>query len=343
MNIVINGMGVLGRQLLKELWGRDGITIQGIADANISASDLAELLVNDSARGRWLRLNGTEWQDMSTYVSGNDEDSTVTIEAHTLNLYKDIYTADPVPESTVIDCTGEINSNAKAEEFKTSTGAARVVMCVPAGNDALVITYGINQDDAANKDFSIGNVESQAAALILHALQGSLTVNAVYAHFVESYNNGQNVQDSFRAEDYASGRAAAWNISPLNKTDLFTNTLGLVIPELNGISDATLTTVSLAGGAILNLAVEVSAETTVDAVNTLLSNAQAEAALGYSTDYLVSSDILNDSHTVTVLSTSTQVFNVTAENKHYVFITALFDPTGGFACNVAATVASLEV
>ena len=44
LKIAINGMGVIGRELFKTLWGKEGIEIVFLSDMGINPANLAYLL-----------------------------------------------------------------------------------------------------------------------------------------------------------------------------------------------------------------------------------------------------------------------------------------------------------
>jgi glyceraldehyde 3-phosphate dehydrogenase len=111
---------------------------------------------------------------------------------------------------------------------------------------------------------------------------------------IHAYTQDQNLQDGPH-KDLRRARAAALNIVPTSTGAA--KAIGLVLPELNGKLDGYALRVPVPTGSMTDLTVTTSRETTVDEVNASYKAAaegEFKGILTYSTDPIVSTDIVTD-------------------------------------------------
>jgi len=111
---------------------------------------------------------------------------------------------------------------------------------------------------------------------------------------IHSYTNDQNVLD-FPHKDLRRARAAAINMIPT--TTGAAKAIGLVMPKLKGKLDGYALRVPVPTGSVTDLTIEAPRETSVEEVNGIVQAAgdgPLKGYLRYSTDPIVSSDIVND-------------------------------------------------
>jgi glyceraldehyde 3-phosphate dehydrogenase len=111
---------------------------------------------------------------------------------------------------------------------------------------------------------------------------------------IHAYTQDQNLQDAPH-KDLRRARAAAINVVPTSTGAA--KAIGLVLPDLLGKLDGYALRVPVPTGSVTDLTVDVSRDTTVDEVNAALKAAAdgpLKGILRYSTDPIVSSDIVND-------------------------------------------------
>src|SRR6202007_2270255 len=101
----------------------------------------------------------------------------------------------------------------------------------------------------------------------------------------------QNLQDNIHS-DLRRARAAALNIIPTGTGAA--KAIGLVLPELKGKLDGFALRVPVPTGSATDLTFEAARETTVEEVNEIVRAAADGKFLKYSTDPIVSSDIVTD-------------------------------------------------
>jgi glyceraldehyde 3-phosphate dehydrogenase len=108
---------------------------------------------------------------------------------------------------------------------------------------------------------------------------------------IHAYTQDQNLQDAPH-KDLRRARAAALNIVPTSTGAA--KAIGLVLPELKGKLDGYAMRVPVPTGSATDLSFEASRETSVDEVNEIVKAAADGRFLRYSTDPLVSTDIVTD-------------------------------------------------
>lgn len=251
--VAINGMGVLGRKLLRELHSRSDWEIVALNDPGyMGRMDLlAYLLQYDTVYGKW-----------SVDQIGYDNDaSRISINAKDIRVYSERdYGNLPLGEigvDIVFDCTGRTTPE-QAHAF-IAAGANKVIIMSGsnARADVPTVVYSINKSQAT-KDKYIICVPS--GDLIANSIMGYVVrniakydVRSAYFTDVCSYTNLNSPQDLVTASSlnqplfpysYQMGRAGTWNLirSPKN----LATTMGYIIPELNGKCDG----VEIRGGTI---------------------------------------------------------------------------------------------
>ena len=108
---------------------------------------------------------------------------------------------------------------------------------------------------------------------------------------IHAYTADQNLLDNIH-KDPRRARAAALNIVPTSTGAA--KAIGLVLPELKGKLDGFALRVPVPTGSATDLTFEAGRETTVEEVNSVVEAAADGHYLKYSTDPLVSSDIVTD-------------------------------------------------
>lgn len=248
---VINGMGVLGRKLLRELHSRSDWEIVALNDPGyMGRMDLlAYLLQYDTVYGKW---NTVGYDNDASRISINAKDIPVYSEHDYGNL--------PLGEigvDIVFDCTGRTTSE-QASAF-ISAGADKVIIMSGSniGADVPTVVYSINKSQATKYE---NMIYVPSGDLIANSIMGYVVGNIAHysvrsAYFTDvcSYTNSNSPQDLVTASSlnqplfpysYQMGRAGTWNLirSPKN----LATTMGYIIPELSSKCDG----VEIRGGTI---------------------------------------------------------------------------------------------
>jgi glyceraldehyde 3-phosphate dehydrogenase len=284
VRVGINGFGRIGRNFFRAVRasGAD-IEIVGVNDLTDNAS-LAHLLKFDSILGR---LDADVSSDDTSIMVG-DQKIAVSAERDPGALKWGDLGVDVVVEST-----GFFTDATKAKAH-VDAGAKKVIISAPASNEDITIVMGVNHDlydPAAHTVISNASCTTNCLAPMAKALHDGLGINKGLMTTIHAYTADQNLQDNIH-KDPRRARAAALNMVPTSTGAA--KAIGLVLPELKGKLDGYAMRVPVPTGSATDLTFEASRETSVDEVNEIVKAAADGRFLRYSTDPIVSTDIVTD-------------------------------------------------
>ena len=329
--IAINGFGRIGRLTFRNLMNNPDIDIVAINDLTDNAT-IAHLLKYDSAHGK-----------LDAKVSYTDK--TITVDSDRFAALSERNPAAlPWKEmniDVVLECTGLFVTEEKAG-MHIEAGAKRVVISAPAkSGNVQTIVLGVNDGDldASKKIFSNASCTTNCLAPVMKAIvdnfgfvQGSMTTT-------HAYTSDQNIQDAPH-KDLRRARAAAYNIIPTSTGAAIA--VGKVVPEVTGKLTAIALRVPVITGSLIEVNCIVEKDgLTPEAVNKVfkgLSEGAMSGVLEYSTDPLVSSDIIGNKHSSIFDSLMTDVMG------NMIKVVSWYDNEAGYSARLAdltARVASL--
>jgi glyceraldehyde 3-phosphate dehydrogenase len=284
VRVGINGFGRIGRNFFRAVRasGAD-IEIVGVNDLTDNAS-LAHLLKFDSILGR---LDADVSSDDTSIMVG-DQRIAVSAERDPANLSWGDLGVDVVVEST-----GFFTDATKAKAH-VDAGAKKVIISAPASNEDITIVMGVNHelyDPSQHTVISNASCTTNCLAPMAKALHDGLGINKGLMTTIHAYTADQNLQDNIH-KDPRRARAAALNMVPTSTGAA--KAIGLVLPELKGKLDGYAMRVPVPTGSATDLTFEAARETSVDEVNDIVKAAADGRYLRYSTDPLVSTDIVTD-------------------------------------------------
>ena len=287
VRVGINGFGRIGRNFFRAVRasGAD-IEIVGVNDLTDNAS-LAHLLKFDSILGR-----------LDADVSSTESD--ITVGDHTFKAFAEKDPANlkwgEIGADIVVESTGFFTDATKAAAH-IDGGAKKVIISAPAKNADITVVMGVNHTDydpSAHTIISNASCTTNCLAPMAKVLNDELGIVKGLMTTIHAYTADQNLQDNIHP-DPRRARAAAINVVPTSTGAA--KAIGLVLPELKGKLDGYALRVPVPTGSATDLTVEVSRETTVEEVNGFFEAAAEGPLKGYlvySTDPLVSSDIVTD-------------------------------------------------
>jgi glyceraldehyde 3-phosphate dehydrogenase len=284
VRVGINGFGRIGRNFFRAVRASDAdIEIVGVNDLTDNAS-LAHLLKYDSILGRLdADVSST---DTSIVVGG--QEIAVSAERDPANLSWGDLGVDVVVEST-----GFFTDATKAKAH-VDAGAKKVIISAPASNEDITIVMGVNHelyDPAAHTVISNASCTTNCLAPMAKALNDGLGITKGLMTTIHAYTADQNLQDNIH-KDPRRARAAALNMVPTSTGAA--KAIGLVLPELKGKLDGYAMRVPVPTGSATDLTFEAGRETSVEEVNEIVKAAADGRFLKYSTDPIVSTDIVTD-------------------------------------------------
>ena len=284
VRVGINGFGRIGRNFFRAVRasGAD-IEIVGVNDLTDNAS-LAHLLKFDTILGR---LDADVSSD-ETSIKVGDQQITAFAERDPSALKWGDIGADVVVEST-----GFFTDATKAHAH-IDAGAKKVIISAPASNEDFTVVMGVNHEDydpAAHHVISNASCTTNCLAPMAKALNDEFGIVKGLMTTIHAYTADQNLQDNIH-KDPRRARAAALNIVPTSTGAA--KAIGLVLPELKGKLDGFALRVPVPTGSATDLTFEAGRETSVEEVNAAVKAVADGRYLRYSTDPLVSSDIVTD-------------------------------------------------
>ncbi len=325
VRVAINGMGVIGRELFRMLFEKEGYEIAFINDTHITPANLKYLLQFDSL------YPSLELRDR---VSTGEESIIVNGRGFPLCKFDNALDM-PLGELKVdvmLECEGYYNTKFKAEDF-IAAGARKAIICQSAGKDLPTIAYNVNHDTLKANDtiISIPQMETQVAAQVFNALKQFKVKNA-YCKAFRSYTNSQNTMDSYNPNgNFALGRAAAWNITPLVAG--FGNTVGLIVPEVNSKVKSMSYRAPVINGSVMDITLELDGTYSTEVLNAALKAAATES-FGYSEDPLCSTDAIGNDMPQ-MLAKHTQVLQNESDKTTLANITVIYDNVRHYCREVA--------
>jgi glyceraldehyde 3-phosphate dehydrogenase len=289
VRVGINGFGRIGRNFFRAVRALDqagAVDIQIVAVNDLTDnSSLAPLLKFDSILGR-LDADVTVTEDE---IRVGDQVVKTFAERDPANLRWGDLGVDVVVEST-----GFFTDATKARAHVDAGGAKKVIISAPATNEDVTVVMGVNEstyDPSAHTVISNASCTTNCLAPMAKALHDEFVIVKGLMTTVHAYTADQNLQDNIH-KDPRRARAAAINVVPTSTGAA--KAIGLVLPELKGKLDGYALRVPVPTGSATDLTFEAGRETSVEEVNAAVEKAADGKYLRYSTDPLVSSDIVTD-------------------------------------------------
>ncbi len=297
LRIAINGFGRIGRLVFRALLkNHPSVEITAINDLT-DAKTLAHLLKFDSVHGRFdgeVHVDGSNLVVNGKAISISAEKQ---IEALPWNGKADV----------IIESTGKFSSRADLEKHLMH-GARKVVLSAPAKDelDATVV-LGVNDSTLTGSERVLSNASctTNCLAPMVKVLDDSFGLVQGYMTTVHAYTNDQNILD-LPHKDLRRARAAGVSIIPT--TTGAAKAVGLVLPHLKGKLDGFATRVPVPDGSLTDLTATLAKPATKDEINAAFKAASETSLRGileYSTDPLVSIDIVGNAHSCIFDSQST--------------------------------------
>ena len=284
VRVGINGFGRIGRNFFRAVRasGAD-IEIVGVNDLTDNAL-LAHLLKYDTILGR-----------LDADVTSND--TSIMVGDQTIAAFAE---RDPAKLSwgdlgvdVVVESTGFFTDATKARAH-VDAGAKKVIISAPASHEDITVVMGVNHelyDPARHTVISNASCTTNCLAPMAKALHEEFTIVKGMMTTVHAYTADQNLLDNIH-KDPRRARAAALNVIPTSTGAA--KAIGLVMPELKGKLDGYALRVPVPTGSATDLTFEAGRETSVEEVNAAIEKAADGKYLKYSTDPIVSSDIVTD-------------------------------------------------
>ena len=243
----------------------------------------------------------------------------------------------------VLECTGFYTSKEKAQAHIDS-GAKKVLISAPAGNDLPTIVYGVNHETLKAEDNIISGASctTNCLAPMAKVLNEYRELRTGFMTTIHAYTGDQMLLDGpHRKGDLRRARAGAVNIVP-NSTGA-AKAIGLVIPELDGKLIGSAQRVPVPSGSITILDAtlkDMTDSVSVEGINAAMKAAASES-FGYTEEELVSSDIIGMSYGSLFDATQT-LAQQCGTHIYEVRIVAWYDNEMSYTCQLIRTLKYLE-
>jgi len=285
--VAINGMGRIGRALLKNLLNTEDMEVVAVNDI-ASIDNIAYLLKYDSVYGRFekevkagdgeLLIGGKSYKYLSERNPGDLPWGELGVDM-------------------VFECTGLFT---KGEDLKPhiQAGAKHVILSAPAkSEDVNMVVHGVNTSEGGPEIISCASCTTNCISPVMEVFDRNIGVEKAVMTTIHAYTSSQNIVDGPHKK-FRRGRSGAINFVPTTTGAAIATTKAL--PQLQGKFDGVAVRGPIPVGSVTDIVIHTKRETTVEEINELFQ-AEAESdrykgVLAVAEDPIVSSDIIKDPH-----------------------------------------------
>ncbi|NLI23033.1 MAG: type I glyceraldehyde-3-phosphate dehydrogenase [Clostridiales bacterium] len=335
VRVAINGFGRIGRLAFRQMFDAPGYEVVAINDLT-SPEMLAHLLKYDTAQGPFCGKIGENRHTVS-----HTADS-IIVDGQEIKIYaeKDAKNAPwgKLDVDVVLECTGFYTSKAKSQAH-LDAGAKKVVISAPAGTDLKTIVFSVNENILTQEDkiISTASCTTNCLAPMAKALNDAYPIVSGIMCTVHAYTGDQMILDGpHRNGDLRRARAGAANTVP-NSTGA-AKAIGLVIPELNGKLIGSAQRVAVpTGSTTLLFSVVKGKDITAAGINAVMKAAANNDSFGYTSDPIVSSDVIGMSYGSLFDETQTMVSKID-DDTYQVQTVAWYDNENSYTSQMVRTI-----
>jgi glyceraldehyde 3-phosphate dehydrogenase len=325
----INGFGRIGRNFFRAALERGGdfeiVAFNDLGDVNT----MAHLLRHDSVLGTFpeeVVVSGGSLEVGGREVRGLAERDPAALPWRELEV------------DVVIESTGFFTKRDGAQKH-LDAGAKKVVISAPATDPDVTIVLGVN-DDAYDAEqhaiISNASCTTNCVAPMAKVLDDAFGIERGFMTTIHAYTNDQQILD-LPHKDLRRARAAAINLIPTSTGAA--RAIGVVLPHLKGKVDGISVRAPVPTGSVTDLVVTLRQETTAEQVNAAFAAAAADGPLSpyleYSTEPLVSTDIVHSPASCTFDS------ELTMAQGNLAKVFGWYDNEWGYSCRLVDVVDKL--
>lgn len=317
VKVAINGLGRIGRAVLKIVLDNPDIQVVGINDL-VPVENLAYLLKYDSVYGKYEKK--LDFDENNLVIAGSKY--RVYNEKDPANLpWKNLGV------DVVFECTG-IFTKSDGLKKHIEAGAKHAILSAPAKSDDIsTVVHGVNSADKDAEIFSCASCTTNCITPVVEIMERKLGVKKAMMTTIHAYTSSQGIVDS-PSKKMRRGRAGAVNLVPTSTGAAQATTK--VLTDMEGKFDGVAVRVPVPVGSITDIVFLTDKKTSVDEVNTLFkgeaNSEKYKGILDASEEELVSTDIIKNPAASIVDLTMTQVVD-----GDMVKIMAWYDNEWGYA------------
>jgi len=325
----INGFGRIGRNFFRAAMERGGdfeiVAYNDLGDVET----MANLLKYDSILGRFpaeVEISGGALKVGGKELTGLAERDPANMPWRDLDV------------DVVIESTGFFTNREGAQKH-LDAGAKKVIISAPATDPDITIVLGVNDDQYDREQHNIisnASCTTNCVAPMAKVLDDSFGIERGFMTTIHAYTQDQNLQDGPH-KDPRRARAAALNLIPTSTGAA--RAIGLVLPHLKGKVDGMSMRAPVPTGSVTDLVVELRSAASADEINAAFeaaaSDGPLEPYLDYSTDPIVSSDIVHWPASCTLDSGLTMSTDTSAK------VFGWYDNEWGYSCRLVDLVSKV--
>lgn len=328
--IAINGFGRIGRLVFRIMEEDPELEVVAINDL-ANSEEIAYLLKYDTNHRRYNNEK-ISFNENNIIVNGRN--------IHVLNE------TDPsklpwkeLDIDLVFEATGKFTDKDSASKHLTA-GAKKVIISAPASGDVKTVVYNVNDNILnGNEDIiSAASCTTNCLAPVLKVIEQEFGISQGYMTTIHAYTNDQVTLDVAHKKGIYSrrGRASAMNIVPSSTGAA--KAIGKVLPNLDGKLKGSAIRVPVSDGSLIDLTLKLKRKTTTSEINGVLEKNTNET-LCYTTDPIVSSDVISTTYGAIVDGNLTDILNV--NDEELVKIVAWYDNEMGYSAQMVRTAKKL--
>jgi len=313
IKIGINGLGRIGKLILRHSIKYPHIKTLAVNDL-MDINTMSHLLRYDTVHGH------------IDYKVGLQDDNKIVFNDNLVHVYN-AKLPEEIPWENhdidyIIESSGKFLTYEKLSKHLRK-GIKKIILSCPAqGTVDKNIVMGVNHQLLMQTDRIISNTSctTNCLAPILHILDKEFCVENAFINTIHPYTNNQALLDAPHA-DLRRARAAALNIIPTTSTAV--NAVMDVLPQFRGKLDGLATRVPVVDGALIELTVLLSKGVDRNTINKCFKESadnEMKGIIQYSEEPLVSTDIINNSHSAVFDALSTRVLG-----NHFIQIIVWYD------------------
>ena len=320
MKLAINGLGRIGRNVLRAYYERSPASEIKIAAVNELAdlATLAHLIQYDSTHGRF---QGT--------VSASNNKLFINQDEITVSQTEDINDINWQGVDLVLECTGVYGKRSDAD-IHIKNGAKRVLFSQPASPDVdITLVYGVNHDQLKDEHriISAASCTTYSSVPVIKVLDEALGIENGMITTIHSAMNDQPLIDAYHHTNLRLTRSAFQSIIPVETA--LAKGIERILPEMTDKFEAQAIRVPTINVSAIDMTISVQKACTAEDVNQIIKDASGSLPpniLSYTDEPLASSDFNHDPRSAIVDLGQTKV-----SGKHLVKILVWFDNEWAYA------------
>ena len=288
MRIAINGFGRIGRVFLRNILERPGISVVAVNDL-AGNETLAHLFKYDSVhRG----FKGEVTSGSGSLYINNRKIKILSEPNPALMPWREL------DIDIVIESTGKFTSKQGAS-LHLQAGAKQVIISAPSPDKNIpTIVYGVNDHlvDVRSPILSNASCTTNNVAIMVKILDDNWGIIDGYITTVHSMTTDQNLHDAPH-KDLRRARAASASIIPT--TTGAAKAITSIFPALEGRLGGAGIRVPVLNGSLTDFTCSLKTLPTVESINRAFKDAalgEMKTVLEYTEDPIVSTDILDNTH-----------------------------------------------